>query len=145
MGPAPTGDAIAPDAQGAADDGLHLRIAELIDESVGLSQPSADWSAAVALELAQQLLPRKQAVGARNPVVAGQAACLYSLMRPSQRVVRTSRRGSGWSVVLLSRVVCLWVVSGGREPPLYLVERLWRGSVGAGCSPRRVGLYPPVT
>ena len=47
MGPAPTGDAIAPDAQGAADDGLHLRIAELIDESVGLSQPSADWSAAV--------------------------------------------------------------------------------------------------
>ena len=24
--------------------------------------------------------------------------------------------------------------------PLYLVERLWRGSVGAGCSPRRVGL-----
>ena len=36
-------------------------------------------------------------------------------------------------------------VSGGREPPLYLVERLWRGSVGAGCSPRRVGLYPPVT
>ena len=59
--PAPTGDAIAPDAQGAADDGLHLRIAELIDESVGLSQPSADWSAAVALELAQQLLPRKQA------------------------------------------------------------------------------------
>ena len=37
------------------------------------------------------------------------------------------------------------VVSGGREPPLYLVERLWRGSVGAGCSPRRVGLYPPVT
>ena len=37
------------------------------------------------------------------------------------------------------------LVSGGREPPLYLVERLWRGSVGAGCSPRRVGLYPPVT
>ena len=35
------------------------------------------------------------------------------------------------------------LVSGGREPPLYLVERLWRGSVGAGCSPRRVGLYPP--
>ena len=30
-------------------------------------------------------------------------------------------------------------------PPLYLVEWLWRGSVGAGCSPRRVGLYPPVT
>ena len=29
--------------------------------------------------------------------------------------------------------------------PLYLVARLWRGSVGAGCSPRRVGLYPPVT
>ena len=27
-------------------------------------------------------------------------------MRPSQRVVRTSRRGSGWSVVLLSGVVC---------------------------------------
>ncbi len=25
-------------------------------------------------------------------------------------------------------------------PPLYLVGRLWRGSVGAGCSPRRVGL-----
>ena len=35
----------------------------------------------------------------------------------------------------------------GSKPssPLYLVERLWRGSVGAGCSPRRVGLYPPVT
>ena len=49
-------------------------------------------------------------VGARNGVVAGQAACLYSLMRPSQRIVRTSRRGSGWSVVLLSGVVC-W---GGR-------------------------------
>ena len=32
-------------------------------------------------------------VGARNGVVAGQAACLYSLMRPSQRIVRTSRRG----------------------------------------------------
>ena len=29
-------------------------------------------------------------VGARNRVVAGQAACLYSLIRPSQRVVRTS-------------------------------------------------------
>ena len=40
----------------------------------------------------------------------GQAACLYSLMRPSQRVVRTSRRGSGWSVVLSSGVVC----RGGR-------------------------------
>ena len=26
------------------------------------------------------------------------------------------------------------------DDPLYLVERLWRGSVGAGCSPRRVGL-----
>ena len=49
-------------------------------------------------------------VGARNGVVAGQAACLYSLMRPSQRVVRTTRGGSGWSVVLLSGVVC----RGGR-------------------------------
>ena len=49
-------------------------------------------------------------VGAQNRVVAGQAACLYSLMRPSQRVVRTSRRGNGWSVVLLSGVVC----RGGR-------------------------------
>ena len=49
-------------------------------------------------------------VGAQNRVVAGQAACLYSLVRPSQRVVRTSRRGSGWSVVLLSGVVC----RGGR-------------------------------
>ena len=28
----------------------------------------------------------------------------------------------------------------GAQPPLYLVEWLWRGSVGAGCSPRRVGL-----
>ena len=35
--------------------------------------------------------------------------------------------------------------ASGTGPPLYLVERLWRGSVGAGCSPRRVGLYPPVT
>ena len=34
-------------------------------------------------------------VGARNGVVAGQAACLYSLMRPSQRVVRTCRRAAG--------------------------------------------------
>ena len=49
-------------------------------------------------------------VGAQYRVVAGQAACLYSFMRPSQRVVRTSRRGSGWSVVLLSGVVC----RGGR-------------------------------
>ena len=49
-------------------------------------------------------------VGARNRVVAGQTACLYSLMRPSQRVVRTGRRGDGWSVVLLSGVVC----RGGR-------------------------------
>ena len=49
-------------------------------------------------------------VGARNRVVAGQAACLYSLIRPSQRVVRTGRRGDGWSVVLLSGVVC----RGGR-------------------------------
>ena len=49
-------------------------------------------------------------VGARNRVVACQAACLYSLMRPSQRVTRTSRRGNGWSVVLLSGVVC----RGGR-------------------------------
>ena len=56
----------------------------------------------------QQLPP----VGAQNRVVAGQAACLYSLMRPSQRVVRTSRRGNGWSVVLLSGVVC----RGGRWP-----------------------------
>ena len=52
----------------------------------------------------------KSRVGAQYRVVAGQAACLYSLMRPSQRVVRTSRRGSGWSVVLSSGVVC----RGGR-------------------------------
>ena len=45
-------------------------------------------------------------VGAQNGVVAGQAACLYWLMRPSQRVVRASRRGNGSSVVLLSGVVC---------------------------------------
>ena len=45
----------------------------------------------------------------------------------------------------LHRLLQRGLVSGGREPPLYLVERLWRGSVGAGCSPRRVGLYPPVT
>ena len=31
------------------------------------------------------------AVGVRNPVVAGQAALRYSLMRPPQRVVRTIR------------------------------------------------------
>ena len=49
-------------------------------------------------------------VGAQYRVVAGQAACLYSLMRPWQRAVRTSRRGSGWPVVLLSGVVC----RGGR-------------------------------
>ena len=48
----------------------------------------------------------QQGVGARNRVVAGQAACLYSLMRPSQRVVRTSRKGSKRSVVLLLAVVC---------------------------------------
>ena len=46
---------------------------------------------------------------------------------------------------LTDRVDATPLVSGGREPPLYLVERLWRSSVGAGCSPRRVGLYPPVT
>ena len=39
-------------------------------------------------------LPAAEPVGARNGVVTGQAAYLYSLMRPSQRVVRTSRRGS---------------------------------------------------
>ena len=63
--------------------------------------------------------------------------------------------GSGSGRKVLSLVASMLVggcciddaglVSGGREPPLYLVERLWRGSVGAGCSPRRVGLYPPVT
>ena len=49
------------------------------------------------------------------------------------------------AVVRFAHTVLDDLVSGGREPPLYLVERLWRGSVGAGCSPRRVGLYPPVT
>ena len=34
----------------------------------------------------------------------------------------------------------LALVSGGREPPLYVVEWSRRGSLGAGCSPRRVGL-----
>ena len=38
---------------------------------------------------------RQPPVGARNGVVAGQAACLYSLVRPSQRVVRTTLRGTG--------------------------------------------------
>ena len=55
------------------------------------------------------------------------------------------RRGRGRVAVLPRGLVAGPLVSGGREPPLYLVERLWRGSVGAGCSPRRVGLYPPVT
>ena len=55
------------------------------------------------------------------------------------------RHGVHWHGV--RALVDVWsaLVSGGREPPLYLVEWLWRGSVGAGCSPRRVGLYPPVT
>ena len=52
-------------------------------------------------------------MGARNGVVAGQAACLYSLMRPSQRVVRTSRRGNGWPM----RVVVIDVVD---DEPLEL-------------------------
>ena len=59
------------------------------------------WSCAL---IRHDALHPGKPVGARNGVVAGQAACLYSLMRPSQRVVRTSRRGDGWSVVLLSGV-----------------------------------------
>ena len=46
-----------------------------------------------------------EGVGARNRVAAGQAACLDSLMRPSQRVVRTSRKSSERSVVSLLAVV----------------------------------------
>ena len=43
-------------------------------------------------------LPFRTHVGARNRVVAGQAACLYSLMSPPQRAVFTTWRClSGWS------------------------------------------------
>ena len=59
--PAPTGGEVHPDGQGPAGNGLRVRIAELIDEVSGLSRPSADWSAAVALELAHWLLPAEQA------------------------------------------------------------------------------------
>ena len=59
--PALTGDEVHPDGQEPAGDGLHARIAELIDESSGLSRLSADWSAAVALELVHRLLPPEQA------------------------------------------------------------------------------------
>ena len=66
-------------------------------------------------------------VGARNPVVAGQAACLYSLMRPSQRVVRTSRRGSGCVLRLTCcrRGWCVGVVAGRAS-----------GAAGERCSAR---------
>ena len=57
----PTDDEVPPDGQESAGDGLQVRIAELIDESSGLSRPSADWSAAVAIELAEQLLTPEQA------------------------------------------------------------------------------------
>ena len=61
MDPALTGDEVPPDGQEPAGDGLHARIAELIDESSGLARLSADWSAAVALELVHRLLPPEQA------------------------------------------------------------------------------------
>ena len=57
----PTDDEVPPVGQESAGDGLQVRIAELIDESSGLSRPSADWSAAVALELVEQLLTPEQA------------------------------------------------------------------------------------
>ena len=59
--PVPTDDGVPPVGQESAGDGLQVRIAELIDESSGLSRPSADWSAAVAIELAEQLLTPEQA------------------------------------------------------------------------------------
>ena len=64
-----------------------------------------------------------------------------SVVAVTELVAATAPAVTQSSIAMLSTVL----VSSGREPPLYLVERLWRGSVGAGCSPRRVGLYPPVT
>ena len=40
------------------------------------------------------------------------------------------RRGSLLGIPPRKLLKPLTLVSGGREPPLYLVERLWRGSVG---------------
>ena len=75
------------------------------------AQPgSGAWAGYGPLGAPTRLSGSPAPVGARNRVVAGQAACLYSLIRPSQRVVRTGRRGDGWLVVLLSGVVC----RGGR-------------------------------
>ena len=39
----------------------------------------------------RRTVSQQKAVGARNPVAAGQAAIQYSLMRPRQRIVRTIR------------------------------------------------------
>ena len=80
-----------------------------------------------------------------HPLVAtraGTGEILFSRMRKGS--AGSSREIIGFVNELVANLRRT-VVSGGREPPLYLVERLWRGSVGAGCSPRRVGLYPPVT
>ena len=68
--------------------------------------------------------------------------------RRAKRLLSAEQKHEIWLKILTGEVTtneAAALVSSGREPPLYLVERLWRGSVGAGCSPRRVGLYPPVT
>ena len=93
-----------------------------------------------------------EGVGARNRVAAGQAACLYSLMRPSQRVVRTSRKSSERSVVSVAsdfarRDPLGWAPDLG---PRDVYPVCWTQFVGVrrrvvvvgGCStPRRIGDY----
>ena len=59
--PVTTDDEVPPDGPEFAGDRLQVRLAELIDESSGLSRRSGDWSAGVAIELAEQLLASEQA------------------------------------------------------------------------------------
>ena len=61
-----------------------------------LSRDRSSLLTAAVLASSNALASAAMGVGARNPVVAGQGACLYSLMGSSQGGVRTSRRGDGW-------------------------------------------------
>ena len=85
--------------------------------------------------------------GGSRRIRAGLTAASVRSGRPARRFVAVSHAviRLGYGETRCPDAFIWSLVSGGREPPLYLVERLWRGSVGAGCSPRRVGLYPPVT